>query len=1063
MKNLFSLSILVFLLGTTSLLNAQETYIQIDPTLTPDGQTIIFSYDGDLWKVPSNGGEAYRLTAMDGEETLPRVSPDGKWLAFSSTQYGNKDVYVMPINGGEIKQLTFHSAADDVDSWSWDSKEIYFTSSRYNRFSGYKVSITGNTPLRLFENYFNNVHNVVVHPKTGEIFFNESWESKMFTHRKRYKGAYNPDIKSYNPKTKEFKKHTNYIGKDMWATIDKNGSIYFVSDEENGEYNLYTLKGNTKTALTNFDTSIGWPQVSANGNKVVFSKDYQIFLFDVATNKTEKVKIQINVSNTLNKSQDFDVKGEITNFSISPDNKKMAFISRGELFVSDTKGKFIKKINTNPKERVKEVKWLKDNKTLLFNQTVSGYTNLFTISADGSGNEKRISNEEKNDVSIVLDHKMENAAYISGRDELRLIDLKTFKSTTILKDEFWALDPPSPQFSPDDNYILYSAFRNFELDLFTYHIPTKKITNLTNTGVSESNPAWSPDGKYIYFESNLTQPRFPTGTADTHIYRVALDKFDTPFKSEKFNELFKEDDKREKDKLEKKKEKKEKKEKEKEKEKDSIKEPITISLNTKDLMDRIELISPQFGSQNDVFLIDKDDTTYVYFFSNHDKGKQNLWRTIIKPFEKNKTEKVDDMVIENGQLYQVGKDYFALLNGSIYTMNLSDNKLSKIETKATFRKDLANEFTQMFYEAWAGFESNYYDEGFHGENWQQLRDKYAQYLPFITKRSQLSLLFNDMLGELNTSHFGFYSSGKENETFYNSSTLETGIIFSEHNPYKVERIVNDGPADIKGMDIKPGDVLTHVKGKPVDATINREKYFSEPSLDSEIQLTFKRNGKEIQVNLHPIPSNKFKDLLYDEWVATNQQYVDKKSDDKIAYVHMKNMSNDELQNFMKEMVSEAYKKDALILDLRNNTGGNVHDAVLQFLSQKPYTQWKYRDGKLSPQPNFTPGSKPMVLLINEQTLSDAEVTAAGFKELGLGKVIGTETYRWIIFTSAGRLIDGSVYRLPSWGCYTLSGDDLELTGVKPDIYVKEDFKDRLLGNQPQLDSAINEILKELKK
>lgn len=1054
MKTHYLLSILISFLyiGTP---HAQEAYFQIDPTLTPDGQTIVFSYDGDLWKVPSSGGDAFRLTAMEGEETLPRISPDGKWLAFSATQYGNKDVYVMPIDGGEIKQLTFHDATDDVDSWSWDSKEIYFTSSRYNRYSGYKVPVSGGTPIRLFENYFNNVHNVVSHPKTDEIFFNESWESKNFTNRKRYKGAYNPDIKSYNPKTKAFKEYTDYIGKDMWATVDKNGVIYFVSDEINGEYNLYTFKdGATKTALTKFETSIGWPQVSANGNKIVFTKDYQIFLYDVASNKTQKVKILINTNNTLDKEQDFETKGKISTMSISPDNKKMAFISRGELFVSDIKGKFIKKLNTNPNERVKEVKWLKDNRTLLYNQTASGYTNLFTIAADGTGEEKRLTNEAKNNASIAIDHKMEHAAYISGRDELRLLDLKTLKSTTIVTDEFWALRPPVPQFSPDDSYVLYSAFRNFELDMFTYHIATKEIINLTQTGVSESNPTWSPDGKYIYFQSNLTQPSFPRGIGDTHIYRMALDTYDAPFKSNKFDELFKEDEKKDKDKSE-------KKDKDK-KEKDSIKEPISITINKKGLMNRIERISPSFGSQNDPYVITKNETTYVYYVSNHDQGKYKLWRTIIKPFEENKTEKVDDQVIRDGQLESTKDGYYALLNGTIHTMDLKSNKLEKIETEATFRKNLANEFNQMFFEAWAGFESNYYDENFHGENWQQLRDKYAHFLPYLTKRSQLSMLFNDMLGELNTSHVGFNTSGKEDETYYGTSTSESGIIFSQDNPYKVAHIVSKSPADITGKDIKPGDILTKVNGKPVDSKINREAYFSGPSLDNEMQLTFKRSGKDITVNLHPIANREFKDLLYDEWVEDNQKYVDEKSNDKIAYVHMKNMSGSELDNFMKEMVSEAYRKDALILDLRNNTGGNVHDAVLQFLSQKPYAQWKYRNGKLAPQPNFGPAAKPIVLLINEQSLSDAEVTAAGFKELGLGKIIGTETYRWIIFTSAGRLVDGSSYRLPSWGCYTLSGDNLEHTGVAPDIYVKEDFKDRLTGKQPQLDEAIAEILKDSK-
>jgi tricorn protease len=226
-------------------------------------------------------------------------------------------------------------------------------------------------------------------------------------------------------------------------------------------------------------------------------------------------------------------------------------------------------------------------------------------------------------------------------------------------------------------------------------------------------------------------------------------------------------------------------------------------------------------------------------------------------------------------------------------------------------------------------------------------------------------------------------------------------------------------------------------------------------------LTFNRSGKEHQVMLHPISYSAQRNLLYDEWMDQRQSIVNKATSEKVAYVHMKNMGGGELDHFLEEMVSEWYRRDALILDLRYNTGGNVHDAVLQFLSQRPYLQWKYREGALTTQPNFTPAAKPIVLLINEQSLSDAEMTTAGFKELGLGTVIGTETYRWIIFTSGKGLVDGSFYRLPSWGCYTLDGKNLEKTGVSPDIYVKNTFKDRLEQKDPQLDRAITEILRQL--
>ena len=266
------------------LLSAQdnEAYFLSNPCLTPDGQTVIFSFEGDLWKANVNNGQAGRLTAMEGYETSPRVSPDGKWIAFSGRQLGNADVFVMPVAGGDIKQITFHSSNDEVSSWSWDSKQIYFHSNRAGQVSGFKVSLNGGNAQRVFGDYFFQFdHNLVEHPATGEIFFNDTWESLNQLQRKRYKGAFNPEIQSYNPKTKQYRKYTSWEGKDFGATIDRNGNVYFISDEANGEYNLYSLDGDKKSALTKFNTSIKTPNVNANGGKIVFEKDYQLWIYDV--------------------------------------------------------------------------------------------------------------------------------------------------------------------------------------------------------------------------------------------------------------------------------------------------------------------------------------------------------------------------------------------------------------------------------------------------------------------------------------------------------------------------------------------------------------------------------------------------------------------------------------------------------------------------------------------------------------------------------------------------------------------------------------------------------------
>jgi tricorn protease len=1038
-----SILILVLLLASINLYPQKgDVYFTERPTLTPDGNTVIFSYQGDLWKVPSNGGNAFRLTAMDGVESYPSVSPDGKWLAFSSNQYGNNDVYIMPLSGGEIKQLTFHQSNDVVSSWNWDSKTINFESNRYNAITNFTISIYGETPKRTFAHYFNTIHNVVQHPITNDFYFNESWESSNFANRKRYKGDYNPDIKSYNINSKKFTKHTTYRGKDFGATIDKKGAVYFKSDEYKGEYNLYTLANGASKRLTNFSTSIMWPKVSANGEKIVFRKDYQLYVFDVASATSRKLEVNININSTVDKNQSFDVKGKITYFDVSSDGKKMAFVSRGKLFISDVKGEFVQEISTAAIEAVGEVKWLKDNVSLLYSRSYKGYYNWFLVNVTNASIKKQLTKSKMNNRQMTFNKEMSKGVYLRGRNEIQILDLKTLKSELIVKDELWGFENSNPYFSPTDKYIVYNGYNDFEADIFVYDLDSKKKINLTQTKVSESQPIFSEDGKYIYFSSERTAPNFPSGgNGKSKIYQMALDKFEKPFKSDKITALFAKKDTTK---------------------KEEKKDEIIVKINFKGLMDRLTRISPSFGNQQNISVINDKDKTHILYVSNHDEGTRKLWKTTLEPFKDNKTVKLADEKIFEYKYVTSKNKHYILANGFINAVDLEGNKLKPISISHSFNKSLSNEFEQMYFEAWAGMEENFYDENFHGQNWEKLRNSYAKYLPFLTSRAELRLIFNDMLGELNTSHFGFRSRGAEEKIFHGTNSLATGIMFNNHNPYQIERIVSESPTDISSKDLQNGDILVSVNGVEVDGNKNRESYFVNPKSLDEMNLTFSRNKKEFSMNIHSTSYRNVKSLIYDEWQDDNQKYVDEKSNNEIAYVHMKNMSGGELIKFYHDLMSNEANKKGLILDLRYNTGGNVHDAVLNFLQQKQYLNWKYREGKLASQSNFSYGNKPIVLLINEQSLSDAEMTAAGFKELGLGTIVGTETYRWIIFTTSKSLVDGSNYRLPSWGCYTLDGKDLELTGVSPDVYVGKDFKDRLQNNTPQLDKAI-EILKQKMK
>lgn len=1023
----------------SAIAQTDDAFFLSHPCLSPDGKTVVFSFEGDLWK-SGVGGPAVRLTAMQGYETHARISPDGQWVAFTGRQMGNADVYLMPLEGGEIRQLTYHSANDEVNNWSWDGTTIYFTSTRGGQVSGYTVDRSGRTPQRLFgDHFFLYDHGLAEHPKTGAVFFNDTWESSNQAARKRYKGPFNPDIQSYHIKTKAYQKHTDWAGKDFGTTIDRNGNIYFISDEANGEYNLYTLENGKKTALTNFSSSIKTPLVNANGGKVVFEKDYQLWIYDVNTRKPQQLAIQLPRNYILPADKDYEVRNNITNFDVSPDGKKMAFTARGELFVSDVEGKFIKQLAKGNTERAREVKWMSDNKTLLFSQTIGGYQNLFTATADGSEGIKQVTRDQKNNRSVVLNKGRTKAVYLSGRDEVRLLDLKTLNSQTIAKDEIWGFQNSDPGFSPNDEYLCFTAVRNFEQDIFIHHLKDNKTTNLTNTGVSEASPVWSPDGKSLFFISARTKPSYPFGMQNPRIYRMPLDRLDEPYRSDKYNDLFKT-----------------------EKKDTTKKEPVVnaIQIDTDRIMERLEQVGPSFGSQYLMSVVQKGEKTMVLYVSDHAEGRPALWKTTLEPFENTKTEKIVGADGGGFDYADGGDKTMVLFNGNIFKLNLDGNRVDPVAISHTFRRSLSKEFVQVFEEAWAQVEENFYDEKFHGINWVEMRNRYAAFLPRVNNRADLRVLLNDMLGELNSSHQGFSSFGDEENITLSNRTMETGIVFENNDPYKVKYVVKGSNADKRGVDVRAGDYLLKVNDQEIDRKIDRNYYFSKPSIDREITLTFQRNGTNYNVKLHPQPS--LANQWYDEWIDDNQRRVDQQSKNRIAYHNMKNMGGGELEKFLLDMTQDLYQKEALILDLRYNTGGNVHDEVLKFLSQRTYLKWKYREGQLTGQPNFGPADKPMVLLINEQSLSDAEMTAQGFKALKLGKIIGTGTYRWIIFTSGAGMVDGSFVRLPSWGCYTLDGKDLELTGVEPDIAVPMNFEDRINKRDPQLDRAIAEILKQLK-
>ena len=1021
---------LIFFLAS-SLAFAQNLRFASHPSLSPDGKQIYFSYDGDIFSVPASGGQATAVITMPGVQDSPLVSPDGKWLAFSSDIQGNTDVYAVPLVGGQAVQLTFHEAPDTPISWSADSKYIYFESTRESaRKTSFKVAVEGGTPQLMFDGFFNTIVNLVENPRTGEFLFNESMESLSFPTRKRYVGDHNPNIKCWNPKTSAYTELTSYIGKDQWPMADSDGNIYYVSDELNKESNIVKyVPGGAPQQLTTFDKSVQYPNLAFSGSAMVFLKDYEIHVLDLPVGKVNVPQISI-ASGSVEVRRSFA--GQTPSAAaVSPDGKKFALVIRGGLYITDPKCKFLQKLETPSYERVAEVVWAQDSKTVYYTRTNMGWTNIYKIAADGSAPESVVYLSQNNVKNLTMSHLGDRMAFIDGSRSVMLLDMRSDVARKLTEAEFWSFQRYSLAFSFDDSYLAFDAMHMFEPDIFIYSFADGSLKNLTNSASVEEGAVFSPDGKDMYLLANPTSTSFPRGSRSS-LYKLPLRKYDTPFKSAAVDALFGGQP--------------------------SAKKDSSVVIDYKDIHTRMTRVERD-GSQGNLYVFRNRDKSYL-FYSSFASTPGGVYCLEISDPEA-KPKQVRDLT--SGTFFSCKDALYCLSGGSIF--KIDPNAATAVKTAVT--KDvevvLNDEFKQMFYEVWAVLEQNYYDVNFHGADWFAVRDYYASLLPYVRTRADLRTLMADLLGELNSSHMGFTSSGSEERPQTAIHTYGTGIVFDNAEPYKVDYVLKDSPADKVEIDLRKGDELVAVDGAKVDGRQNREKYFSGAVNKDELRLTFRRGGKDFDVKVHITSFSNVKALAYKRWEDQRADAVTEKTGGKVGYIHMRAMGAEDLDSFLLKMHTEVFDKDALILDLRYNNGGNVHKEVIDFLRGQAHFEWAYRDFPRTSHPNVAPAGKPIVVLVNEHSLSDAEVTSNGIKTLGIAKLVGTETYRWIIFTSSVRLIDGSTCRMPAWGCYSvIDGSDLENTGVKPDIYVKNTFKDRLEGNDPQLDAAIAEVLSEMK-
>jgi tricorn protease len=1027
------------------------------PAISPDGKQIAFSYMGDIWKVSSEGGKAQRLTDHVAYDREPIWSPDGKWLAFTSNRRGNNDVYLMNAEGGVPRQLTFHSGNDAATDFTPDGKWIVFNSNRSSSSSIFKVSVEGGNAFPILDTYWSWPFRAKISPDGSTVLFSLGMENNYWW-RRGYSGSNTAKIwtkgLTKNTALQVFGDKSNCF----WPAWGPDGKvIYFVSDREFSSKNIWCVAkdgSGLKAITTSPQGDVKWMSVSRGVPLASYEREFGIWVTDLGTGSSHRVAIEAPAETKENRFFFVD-DAQVSEFRISPDGKKIAAVVRGDIFVLSTEGGYARNITQTP-WREKQIDWDKESKTIVYISDTDANPDIYIISALGHEKPKRLVQNEEDVLYPRFSPDGKWIAYCQGKRQIRLMQSDGKADQLLIEHDFGGRFGEDFSWSPDSRYIAVVPQRNGNRDIFAVDVQTKNKIPLTNTAYDESDPKWSSNGKFLLFTSNRFGHSFPEFTGKWDIYQVNLEPKKPEFKEDEFEKLFETKENEEKEKSDKGKEEKPEREEGEEKK-------IQVKLDLKDLDRQTETVTNTLGDERAYILSPKDNET-VYFVSDID-GEYRLWKTSLKKEERGKYAPFMPQIRFPRQLQfdKKGQYLYYLSQGKIGQIEISSKKNKNIPFSIKIKVDKTADYEQALGELYYTLQHYFYDPDLHQVNWKKLYDHFKPVLQQVREDQDFYDYANEMIGYLNSSHTGIQGP-PQISTEEPSAHVGAEWDFSDEK-IALKHIIKNGPLYNQKGDVSVGDELVAINGKAVNVQTNIWTSLNG-LMGKRVTLTFKsqKENENVAVSVEPISSYEENRLLLEEWIESRKEIVKNKTDDKAAYIYMRAMGGRDLSRFLKELERDAVPRKGLILDLRFNFGGNVHDRVLQALTKPIYAKWRIRGLSETPQSTFGISDKPIVLLINEVTLSDGEMTANGFKTLKRGPVIGNTTYGWLIFTTGVRLMNGGYFRLPFWGCYTLDGQDLEtIGGVTPDIFIVNDLNNDLHSQDPQLDKAIEIILEKIKK
>lgn len=1037
-----------------------------------NGNQIVFVYAGDIWTVDVNGGKARQLTTREGLELFPKLSPDGKWIAFSAEYTGSRQVWVMPSQGGPARQLTYYNSVgimpprggwdDVVLDWTADSKQIMIRANRtpFGDRNGmyFLVNLDGSLeqPLPIVNGGIG-----VLSPDNQKVAFTPV--DREFRTWKRYKGGRATELWTYDLKNNTSEQITHFAGSDQWPVwMDDN--IYFASDRDL-KFNLYRYNTKSKQTeqVTSFkDYDISWP--SGRNGQIVFENGGYLYKYDAATGKTTKITVNIGFDNPNLTPYFKNVKDNIHSYNISATAKRALFGARGDIFSVPAENGIVENLTKTPNAREIYPAWSPDGKYISYYSDATGEYEIYLLENKKGAKPRQLtsgSNAWKYEAEWSADSRW--LVYSDRSLTLWLVDAASGKQTAI--DHGTMNEIRTFTLSPDSKWVAYSKeSANSHSTIWVYNIETGKSTKLLNDEFDNDQPAFSRDGKFLFFVSsrdfNLTFSSFEFDylyNNSAKIYAAALQndgtslvkvKNDTepvtePKKAEDTPKADKKDGKN-KDNTPSKKE-----------------ESVKVSIDFDGIDNRIAALPVNAGSYNLLGSVENG----VLFSS---KGKLMRYNIPDEKVEEILDNASNAVISADGKsfIYKNGEDFAIAKVAPGQKAGAGKLSLDKMVMKINPRE----EWNQIYRDAFRIFRDYFYVSNLHGVDVSKVKEQYNALLPYVPSRTDLDLLLGEVVSEFNVGH-AYVNWGDIKQV----DRMESGLLGArliadaKTGRYRIAKIYKGenwnperrSPLTEQGVDVKEGDFLISIDGNEV--TTNDNPYvFLENKANTPVEIAVSANGNAASAKTSTIkPIESELELLQLNWVNERRAMVDKLSGGRIGYIYLPNTAIEGNRELFRGMYS-FNDKEALIIDDRYNGGGFIPDRMMDLMNRRSLLYWSRNEL----QPNKSPQiahDGPKAMLINGYSSSGGDALPYLFRKTKQGPIIGTRTWGGLVGISGNaNFIDGGSLNVPQFGVFNENNEwVVEGVGVSPDIEVIDRPEEMAKGDDACIRKAVEVLLKEL--